>query len=67
MGDLTDQIRRLEAISEELSELAIERLRVSLQSGDPSAADEERRISRARRSVEKAAGILAGMPSDGDD
>lgn len=64
MAEMNELIRRLEVLTEELGDLAIERLRQSLESGDPSAAEEERRITRARRQVEKAAGILAGMPSD---
>jgi len=67
MGDLTDVIRRLEQIDEELSELAIDRLRISVEENDAAAASEERRITRARRSVEKAAGLLAGMPPGGED
>lgn len=67
MGDLTDVIRRLEQIDEELSELAIDRLRVSVEENDAAAASEERRITRARRSVEKAAGLLAGMPPGSED
>ena len=52
-----DDIRlRLEAIAEELAELALARLRASVEEGaDPG---EERRLTRARRSVEKAAQLL---------
>lgn len=67
MGDLDDLIRRLEAIEQELADLAIDRLRSSLESGDPSSAADEKRITRARRAVEKAAGLLAGMPPDASD
>lgn len=67
MADLSELIRRLEAISEELGDLAIAQLRESLESGESRHADEERRITRARRSVDKAAVILAGMPDDMDD
>jgi hypothetical protein len=56
-GDL-DQLReRLDGIAEELADLAIDRLRSAVE-GDPGAAAEERRITRARRAVEKAANLL---------
>jgi hypothetical protein len=61
MSDLTTIIGKLETINEELSDLAIDRLRESLQSGDAGAAEMEKRITRARRAVEKATGLLAGI------
>lgn len=61
-----DSVReRLEAIAEELADHAIDRLRSAVE-GDAAAAAEERRITRARRAVEKAAGLLGGGPSDTD-
>jgi hypothetical protein len=54
-----DHIReRLEAISEELADLAIERLKESIDAGGNELPIDERRLTRARRAVEKAAGIL---------
>lgn len=54
-----DAIRaRLEAIAEELADLALARLREAVE-GEAAAASEERRLTRARRAVEKAAAILA--------
>lgn len=54
-----DEIRgRLEAISEELADLAIERLRRSIDAGGDELPVDERRLTRARRAVEKAAAIL---------
>ena len=52
-----DDIRaRLEAIAEELADMAMARLRASVEEGvDPG---EERRLTRARRSVEKAVQLL---------
>ncbi len=65
MGGDVDHLReRLEGIAEELADLAIDRLRAAVD-GDEGAAAEERRLTRARRAVEKAAGLL-GAPS-GDD
>ena len=56
-GDLDHVRERLEAIAEELADLAIERLRAAVD-GNEDAAGEERRITRARRAVEKAAHLL---------
>jgi hypothetical protein len=54
-----DEIRaRLEAISEELAELAMARLRDSIDAGGTELPVDERRLTRARRAVEKAASIL---------
>ncbi|HTJ76830.1 MAG TPA: hypothetical protein VL337_15850 [Acidimicrobiales bacterium] len=60
-----DQLRqRLDGIAEELADLALDRLRSAVD-GDPAAAGEERRITRARRAVEKAAHLL-GQDTPGD-
>jgi hypothetical protein len=54
-----DEIReRLEAIAEELADLAIIRLRESIDAGGNELPVDERRLTRARRAVEKAANIL---------
>jgi hypothetical protein len=59
-----DQLReRLEGIAEELADAAIGRLRAAVE-GDVGAAAEERRITRARRAVEKAANLLHAAPDD---
>ena len=60
-ADLAD---RLEAIAEELGDLAFDRLRtatVAASQGsppDPAVVAEERRLTRARRAVEKAMVLL---------
>jgi len=55
-----DEIRgRLEAISEELADLAIARLRESIDAGGTELPVDERRLTRARRAVDKAAAILS--------
>ncbi len=55
-----DEIRsRLEAISEELSDLAIQRLRESIDSGGSEFPVDEKRLTRARRAVDKAAALLS--------
>ena len=54
-----DEIRgRLEMIAEELSDLAIQRLKESIDAGGHELPVDEKRLNRARRAVEKAASIL---------
>jgi predicted ABC-type ATPase len=64
-GEFQDIRARLEAIAEELADLAIERLRESIDAGGNELPVDERRLTRARRAVEKAAAILA-EPDDRD-
>ena len=64
-GEFEDIRRRLEEISEELADLATERLRESIDAGGRELPVDERRLTRARRAVEKAAAILA-EPDDRD-
>lgn len=69
MGDLAS---RLEGMVEELTDMAIDALRRAT-SGDPDSAEAgealslERRIVRARRSLEKAVTILAPVGGGGLD
>jgi hypothetical protein len=58
-GEFQDIKRRLDAIAEELADLAIQRLRDSIDAGGTELPVDERRLSRARRAVEKAASILS--------
>jgi hypothetical protein len=58
-GEFDDIRRRLETISEELADLAIERLRESIDAGGKELPVDEKRLTRARRAVEKAVGLLA--------
>ena len=54
-----DEIRsRLEGIAEELADLAIVRLRDSIDAGGHELPVDERRLTRARRAVEKAIALL---------
>jgi hypothetical protein len=61
-----DLAERLDAIAEELAERAIEVLRAAVERGDDGRPDEERRLTQARRAVEKAAHLLRGL-ADADD
>ena len=66
--ELADIADRLSGIGEELADLALDRLRQATESvrvggqPDPRVTAEEKRITRARRSVDKAAMLLAGAP-----
>ena len=61
-----DEIRgRLEVIAEELADLAIVRLRESIDAGGHELPVDEKRLTRARRAVEKAINLLT-EPDDLD-
>lgn len=65
-ADVEDLRERLAVISDELADLAMSSLRRSLDAGasrDPT----ERAITRARRSVDKAASILAQLETEALD
>ncbi|HBU03430.1 MAG TPA: hypothetical protein DEA70_02975 [Acidimicrobiaceae bacterium] len=54
-----DEIRgRLQGIAEELADLAIVRLRESIDIGGTEYPVDEKRLTRARRAVEKAIHLL---------
>ena len=59
--DYEDLRQRLEGIAEELADLVLDRLRAEVD-GDEDAGGDERRLTRARKAVEKAAYLL----SDGE-
>jgi len=58
-GEFDDIRSRLEGIAEELADLAIVRLRESIDAGGHELPVDEKRLTRARRAVEKAAHILS--------
>ena len=64
-GEFDDIRQRLDQIAEELADLAIVRLRESIDAGGSELPVDERRLTRARRAVEKAAAILR-EPDDTD-
>lgn len=64
-GEFHDIRARLSAISEELADLAIQRLRESIDAGGHELPVDEKRLTRARRAVDKAAAILA-EPDDAE-
>jgi predicted ABC-type ATPase len=58
-GEFEEIRGRLESIAEELADLAIARLRESIDAGGHELPVDERRLTRARRAVEKAVSILS--------
>ena len=66
-GEFDDIRSRLEVISEELADLAIVRLRESIDAGGKELPIDERRLTRARRAIEKAIGILAEPDTEAFD
>jgi hypothetical protein len=57
-GEFDDIRQRLEGIAEELADLAILRLRESIDAGGHELPVDEKRLTRARRAVEKAVDLL---------
>lgn len=57
-GEFEEIRARLEAIAEELADLALIRLRESIDAGGTELPVDERRLTRARRAVEKAINLL---------
>ena len=58
-GEFDDIKGRLEGIAEELADLAIIRLRESIDAGGTEYPVDEKRLTRARRAVEKAINFLS--------
>ena len=63
-GDLEDLRQRLESISAEIGDLALDRLRAAIDGADGDPAAQERRLTRARRAVDKACGLLREVDPD---
>ena len=57
-GEFGEIRGRLEGIGEELADLAIIRLRQSIDAGGTEYPVDEKRLTRARRAVEKAIHLL---------
>ncbi len=57
MADLETLRRRCEALAEELADASLDLLRAAVD-GDEAAASTEKRVTRARRAVEKAGALL---------
>lgn len=57
---------RLDAISEEIAEAALDDLKGAVRRGDQKRSSTERTLTQARRAVEKAAHLLRSLDEDGD-
>lgn len=60
-GEFEDIRGRLGTIAEELADLAIIRLRESIDAGGTELPVDEKRLTRARRAVEKAIHLLSDV------
>ena len=58
MSDVHALADRLEAIVEELDEIAFDRLRVAAAEGQRARPEDDRELTKARRAVEKAVSVL---------
>lgn len=65
VADLNDLAARLDGMAEELADAALEALRSALAAGDRKP-ELERRLTRARRAVERAA-LLVRNEAAGED
>ncbi len=65
-GEFDDIRGRLEGIAEEMADLAIIRLRESIDAGGTENPVDEKRLTRARRAVEKAMHLLEEPGDDHD-
>ena len=61
MADLEDVRERLAAISEELADAAMAALRDALEAGERTRPEAERKLTQARRAVEKAVHTLDAL------
>ena len=61
MSDVNALADRLEAIVEELDEIAFDRLRLAASAGQRARPDDDRELTKARRAVEKAVALLRNL------
>jgi hypothetical protein len=67
VSDLTNLVERLQAIVEDLDEIAFDRLRLAASQGQRSRPDDDRELTKARRAVEKAVVVLRRIDAATDD
>lgn len=65
-GRFDDIRERLEAIGEELADRAMDVLRESIEGGAQEMPVDEKRLTQARRAIEKAANLLRDTGDNGD-
>jgi len=65
MSDSYQSIQeKLRAISDEIADLAMSDIRNSIEEGHNKTSDIEKRITRARRAIEKAINLLEAEDTD---
>ena len=62
--EIEELCQRLDQLSEDLADLAMRHLRDNIDAGGHELPVDEKLITRARRSVEKAAGLLRSTAGD---
>lgn len=63
--DVEELVSRLDQLNEDLADLAMRRLRDSIDAGGDQLPVDEKLITRARRAVEKASTLLRSTGADG--
>jgi len=63
--DVEELVQRLDQLNEDLADLAMVRIRDSIDAGGDKLPVDEKLITRARRAVEKAAVLLRSTGDDG--
>jgi hypothetical protein len=69
-GEIEELADRLDEIAEAIADLAIDAIRGALRAGATSRPADERKLTQARRAVEKASHLLRGLetgPDPADD
>ena len=61
MSELEQIVGRIDALVEELDEIAFDRLREAAADGATERPELDKRITQARRALEKAAGLLRNV------
>ena len=64
MSDIGGIVERLEAVIEDLDEIAFDRLREAMADGASGRPADDKELVKARRAVEKASGILRSLAND---
>lgn len=63
MSDFGGLAERLQAVAEDLDEIAFDQLREAVADGEVERPANDKRLMQARRSIEKAAHILRELDS----
>lgn len=67
MESLETLAEQLDAISEQIAEVALDELKAALRRGEQKRPSTERALTQARRAVEKAAHLLRNVRDESND